>query len=518
MQSIIPPSTNAITSAPSASGVSGRSARIDYNRGNLKLPAWVWVIAAALIVWGSFSANPLLTPAAIIAILAIVFLLWRPGEPPVLLLACAMQWLQATAPIFYTDVYNTSLQQASGSTEFETATWLSLVAVLVFAIGMRAALIRSGQSQGRSLLADGLRVDIRKAFFAYLATFLVAFVIERIAFSVPAITQPLIAIITLKWTVVFIVAYSVIEQRRGYGFLAVVTLVETAIGLLGFFSSFKSVFFFLLIAAMTSPLAMRGRRLGMTLAVAVVLFFFGVVWTAIKAEYRDFVNQGTGEQVELVSTEQKVGKLTDLVSDLTWENFIDGLDAMIVRVGYTKFFALTLLNVPDHVPHENGALWAGALKQIVTPRLFFPEKAAINDSERTALYAGIDLAGAEQGTSITLGYVAESYIDFGPIWRFAPIFLLGLFFGLIYRVLVIHSRSKLICTAIATSILIFNAYAIETSNIKIVGGTVMSLLVVGTLYLVCGRLFRAWLEPHNRHRVVVTPVRSAWSREQGAGS
>jgi hypothetical protein len=167
---------------------------------------------------------------------------------------------------------------------------------------------------------------------------------------------------------------------------------------------------------------------------------------------------------------------------------------MILRVGYTNFFALTLMNVPEHTPYEHGALWLGALKHIVTPRLFFPEKAAISDSERTTLYTGIQTAGVEQGTSIGIGYVGESYVDFGPTFMFAPIFLLGVFYGLIYRVSVIHPRSKLIPTAIACSILIFDGYKIETSNIKIVGGAVTALLVVGGLYLLFGRAFRTLLE------------------------
>src|SRR5439155_12788367 len=159
------------------------------------------------------------------------------------------------------------------------------------------------------------------------------------------------------------------------------------------------------------------------------------------------------------------------------------------------FFALTLMHVPDSVPYEHGSLWLGALKHIVTPRLFFPEKETISDSDRTMLYTGVRVATEEQGTSIGIGYVAESYVDFGPIGMFAPILLLGIFYGLIYRLLVIHSRSKLISTAIASAILIFGAYTIETSNIKIVGGIVTALLVIGTIYVLFGRVFRAWLEP-----------------------
>jgi hypothetical protein len=151
------------------------------------------------------------------------------------------------------------------------------------------------------------------------------------------------------------------------------------------------------------------------------------------------------------------------------------------------------MNVPDSVPYERGSLWFGALKHIVTPRLFFPGKEAIRDSDRTMLYTGIRVATEEQGTSIGIGYVAESYVDFGPIGMFAPILLLGVFYGLIYRLLVIRPRDKLIWTAIASAILIFGAYTIETSNIKIVGGIVTALLVIGGGYLLFGQILRTWL-------------------------
>ena len=206
------------------------------------------------------------------------------------------------------------------------------------------------------------------------------------------------------------------------------------------------------------------------------------------------MNEGSGQQEVVVSVGQRIGKLSDLVSSFTWDNFNDGLDAMILRIGYVKFFALTLLNVPDSIPYEHGSLWLGALKHIVTPRLFFPAKAAISDSDRTTLYTGVQTAGEEHGTSIGIGYIAESYVDFGPGWMFTPIFLLGVFYGLIYRLFVVSSHSKLICTAIASAILVFGAYTIETSNIKILGGNVTALLVMTVLYLIFGRVFRAWLE------------------------
>jgi len=488
-------SSQALVASNRQAHLTGTSRQADVeSKATFKLPLWVWLIAAALAIWGSYSANPLLTPAAIAVLVISMQLLWRSGEPPVLVFACGMQWLQASAVILYIDFYKIPLAMAGGSQEFETATWLSLIAVLVLAIGARLALIRSRRSQHATLVASALRVNITNAFFAYLISFVIATVVERTAFAVPQVTQLIYALITLKWVAVFIVAYATIEQRSGYIFLVAIMCIEVTVGVLGFFSGFKSVFFLVLVVAMTSPLALRGRRLAITLVCALALFFFGVVWSAIKAEYREFLNQGSGEQVVAVSVEDSATKFSDLVGSLTWENFIDGFESMILRVGYTDYFARTIANVPNHVPYEHGALWLGALEHIVTPRLLFPEKATISDSERTTLYTGVDVGGAKEGTSIGIGYIAESYVDFGPVFMFTPIFLLGVFYGLIYRAFVIRSNGKLIPAAIASSILIFGAYTIETSNIKIVGGIMTQLLVIGTIYLLFGRAFKTWLE------------------------
>jgi hypothetical protein len=403
-----------------------------------------------------------------------------------------MQWLQAAAVVFYVDLYGISLSQAGGP-EFERATWLSLGAIVALAAGMRLALIRSGPSQYPLLRYEALRTKIGAALTGYVICFGLAVVAQRLAWDIPALTQVIYALITLKWCSLFILAYCIVEQQNGYLFLGLIAVVEVGVGLLGFFAGFKSVFFVLFVVALTSPLALRGRRLAVTLLLAVTLFFLGVVWSAIKGEYREFLNQGTDQQVVAVSVDESAGKLSDLVSSLTWDNFVDGLDAMVLRVGYVRFFALTLINVPDAVPHENGALWLGAIKHVVTPRLFFPDKGTISDSDRTTLYTGVLVAGEEQGTSIGIGYVAESYVDFGAVWMFAPIVLLGVFFGFIYRLFVVRVRFKLIGTAIATSILIFGAYTIETSNIKIVGGNVTSLIVLSGFYLVLGRLIHGWL-------------------------
>jgi hypothetical protein len=264
-------------------------------------------------------------------------------------------------------------------------------------------------------------------------------------------------------------------------------------GLTGIYAEFKSVFFVLVVAAMSSPLALRGRRLVATTICFVILFTLGVVWSAVKMDYRAFLAEETSGSEETVPIERKFDKLADLVGSVNWDNFTDGLDALVLRVSYVNFFALAVENVPARVPYENGELWEGCIVHVLTPRFLFPDKPALDDSERTRLYTGVNVAGVEQGTSIGIGYVGESYIDFGPIWMFMPIFFLGLSYGVINRFFITRTRYKLLGSALAVSILVFNAYAIETSNIKIVGGVVSVALVGVVLYKLFGASITAFL-------------------------
>lgn len=462
----------------------------------LRLPKWVWFVAAAFVAAGSFSANPLLTPFATLLLVMFPALLWRADEPPVLVFACAMQWLQAASVVFYADAYGVSVTQIFGGPELELATWLSLVGVAVNAIGMRTILLRAPKNMSQRARCLAKHIKISNAFIFYAACFVVSTVAERFAFAVPSLAQPITAVASLKWVAIFVLIYSVIQQRNGYGFLVTAVVFEFGVGLLGYFASFKLVFFVLLVTMLTSA-TLRRKHLVVTAVVAAILIASGVVWSAVKQDYRDFLNQGTGEQQVLVPIEERGAKLTELLGAVSWDSIANGLDSLMLRVSQVSYFAYTTMNVPQTIPYADGALWLDAVKRVVTPRVLFPNKAEVNDSERTNLYTGLGVAGSGQGTSIGIGYIAESYVDFGPVYMFVPIFFLGVFYGFIYR-LFVFSREPLLGYGIAVAILALGAYTIETSNIKLVGGNTTALLILGSLYLLFRRAFMHWLtfDPH----------------------
>src|SRR5689334_5099984 len=106
-----------------------------------------WVICGGLAFVGFFTANGLVTSAAIMILPILGYLLWREGEPPVLLFGCVFQWLQAAAAIFYTNNFGQTLDEAFGSDVLTWATWLSISAVLMLAVGIRCGFIGAGRSR-----------------------------------------------------------------------------------------------------------------------------------------------------------------------------------------------------------------------------------------------------------------------------------------------------------------------------------------------------------------------------------
>jgi len=69
-----------------------------------RVPSAVWLFVGTLSFLGLFSPNPGLTISAMLLLAWFFLLLWRPGEPPILLLALGFQWLQVVTKVFNADL------------------------------------------------------------------------------------------------------------------------------------------------------------------------------------------------------------------------------------------------------------------------------------------------------------------------------------------------------------------------------------------------------------------------------
>lgn len=456
----------------------------------VRLPGSVLSAFGVAAAAGLLTANPFLTAASVLALPLFATLLWRPGETPVLLFAVGFQWVQVTAKVFHANVIGVPITQLAFTASVVDAVWLSLTGLVVLAVGMRLGLrlLREATAKRARVEADALSVD--RAFLLYVVCYVLAVVVEGAVGIRGSLSQAGAGVQAVHWVAFFIFAYLALEQQKRLLLLAAVVGFEFISGI-GFFSGFKTVLFVSLITYFTARPALRPSAVFSGAALVGLLLLVGVAWTVVKPEYREFLNQGSGQQETVVSQDEAMDMLVRLVSDLTVDDLAYGLDPLFRRVAYVDYFSLTLDYVPAVVPHEGGELWAGAVRHVLQPRLLFPNKPVLpSDSDRTAYYTGARIA--DEGTSISIGYMGESYIDFGRIGMFVPVLLIGLLWGLIYAYFVRNARSALVGYAFATALLV-EAYQFEMVGTKLLGGILAKFVVLALLLRFLESRIWSWL-------------------------
>jgi hypothetical protein len=464
-------------------------------------PAAKWLpallsLALGIFLFGGIGPNLTLAALSVLVLVVGVSLLWRQGEPPAMLLVFGFHWLQASILIFYAnwlglDVASTSKMGGA----MDAAIALTLVGLATMALGMRCG---AGSKRVEVQIAArqvALSQPISRWFWLYVTASVAAAVALAFAWMVPGLLQPIIALVSMKWAFFFMLAYATFVRTSSIGpFFAIAFAFELASGIGGFFSDFKTVFFMTLLAIVASGRRFSFRTIFGVCCLGALLAIFGLVWTAVKDEYRRFVSEGANGQVVAVDYVTGINKLGDLVGALDSEALIKASDQLIQRLSYVEFFALVIDYVPDVLPHENGAIMWDAISRPFMPRILFPDKSIIDDTERTSLYIGYPL-GNTANTSISLGWIAETYIDFGEFLMMGAIFLIGYFYGRIYRWCLDGSGTKGLAGFAFASALLGLVIQLENSFTKTFGGVVASLIIVWLIGKLVVPRWCPWLVP-----------------------
>jgi hypothetical protein len=205
-----------------------------------------------------------------------------------------------------------------------------------------------------------------------------------------------------------------------------------------FFSEFKEILIYSVFALVALNRRYTFRQYFSFSIILGIAVYFGVLWTAIKGEYRNYLTGGEYTQVVKVGKLEAIDKWFELALNTDAEKMENSIFSLVDRISYIDYFSATIDYVPEVVPHENGTVWRDAVLHIFTPRLFFPNKPIVDDASHLNKYTGL-MTNYMGGTSMSLGYMGDSYIDFGSFWMILPIFLLGYVIGLIYKYLLLKS-------------------------------------------------------------------------------
>lgn len=453
----------------------------------------------ALSLAGLLTANPLLTVASIAVLPILLALVWVPGEPPVLAFVVGFQWAQATMRVFHADLVGADVGDLvtyptlGAFAHVETATWLSLAGLVALALGIRAAVHTLAPPRLSALREEAEVFSIPRAFWLYLAT---TFVVTALAGSVgfmSGLKQILLGVEQLKWATFFFLGYLVFARREGYLYLVVAFAVEFVSGI-GFFSGFKEVIFVTVITYFAVHSRVSVRTAVGVVALVGALAVLGAAWTVVKPEYRLAITGGEDDlQGAVVDQEEQISVLVGLISGLDRGDLVEGLEPLAERIAYVDFFGYVLGYVPAAVPHEGGAVWGDAIRHVLRPRILFPDKPPlVSDSEVTRRYAGVGVAGEGQGTSISIGYMAESYVDFGRVGMLLPVFLIGLLWGLLYRYFARGGESRLVAFAFTVALALWG-YQLEVATAKLLGSLLMRFIVLALAFWIAAPPVARWL-------------------------
>mgnify|MGYP001292002807 FL=1 len=432
----------------------------------------------ALVPVALMGPNTLLALYACVALPIGILLLWRPEEPPILLFLFIYQWIQTTIGTFYSNLLGQQVDRlADHPGRHEEAIALLISGLIVLAAAMRIAAGRARPDLAHRIREMGGNYPPPTWVTIYIVTWLFSFACSTVATFSGGLVQIFLIFAEVKWAAFLLLTASAfgVPQRSKLPWIIAFS-VELAMGIGGFFADFSSIFFysFIGIALAGSDLLKRNKLL---IGVGVVMMLtIAVVWTAVKRDYRAFINAGTREQVVVVDYQDRMADLAARIASLDAAAMTDGADKMIKRLSYFEFFGVVLQRNAMGQPHSGGEIWGWGAISTFMPRILFPDKPVADDTALLIRYTGLNQPAWRTGTSISLGYITEAFIDFGRYGMFAAIAALGLLIGMIHRWLLRQKGWRLLIGSGLVPVALMPAHLLEISAVKLLPALALSSL------------------------------------------
>jgi hypothetical protein len=360
----------------------------------------------------------------------------------------------------------------------------SLVALFFIACGIRFGFGTVKRVEQEYLLQDkGWTPTLKQVVGVYLCAFPIFGLLAALAALSEGTRQLFSSFLGLRFVVLYWVAATVYQSGRGYPVLILIISAEVMVGFTGFFSAFKEPIFILCMAALSAyPEGRLGTRIDKRI-VSITLFagmvvWLSLIWITVKEDYRLWLSEGTREQVVLRTLPERLDWLSDqLITDKLMKGNIDYERAtrlLLSRIAYTKYYAMVLERLDAGLIPSDEFRWLGTLKRIMMPRLLFPEKAAVNDSETTKRLLGISI---DEKTSIGVGYIAETHVDFGFPLMLAPLFVIGFAMGRVARMFATMNAPMIIRNGFICGALLL-AFTFESAIDKALPGFILTCVAL----------------------------------------
>lgn len=398
--------------------------------------------ALILILFGLFvvfSPDPLALAYSGMALYWLINATWKKNENKVLFVSLIFYWMTTSILLPYGVLTQQSLASLSNAKPTILHThFLAVTALVIYTFGISWQIRNIKTNRLEDIKKLFLLYDGRKLLFIYVVYSIFSSFLERVFLGV-SIGQLLFGFIYMKWSFLAVLTIHTIFSAQNRTIVIVLISIEILLSFAGFWSSFKDYLLIITAAVLTTTSRISFRSILFLAFFGAIAFVLSSIWSYSKGEYRQYLTGGFRSQsVVQTDTWKNLSELNSILSkDFSRSNYKNsfnlGSKSLVDRVSYIEYFAMTVNFVPNQLPFEGGLLLDNAIKHVTQPRFLFPNKKIIDDSEITSKYTGRRFSGIKEGSSFSLGLVAEQYIDFGPINMFIPIFFFGAWIGYLYK-------------------------------------------------------------------------------------
>ncbi len=428
-----------------------------------------------LLISQLFFTNGIILFVGMVIFFGLFNILQQPYKPAFFTIMLFYHFLQISAGIWESNYLGVDINYRSPSTEYATiAAYIGLL-FLFLPIAYYQNKLPALSLNTFKKHAD--RLSIEKTFRVYVIGFFAINALTGIAFFLPSITQIIVSLGNIKWFLFLLFGFQSILKNRKRKEFYIFCALEFAMGFYSYFSNFKIIIFFVIFLLLCFLAVVRFNRMMIFTGSVVAMFFAGVLWTSVKGEYRNFINKGSSTQTVQVEKGDALNKLLELSDKQDSHSFSDAIEGFLDRLQYTYHLAKTMDRVPAVIPHQNGANWGDALVFVLTPRILNPDKGVYDASIKASKYSGIQYSGAKRGVSVSLGYFADGYIDFGYVGMFLPLLILGFIYGSTYYYFIRKSSNNFIFNYAVVGALYMELFSFESDNIFVAGRLYVNLMV-----------------------------------------
>ena len=414
--------------------------------------------------------------STLIVLLVIIRNFWRPFQPSIFLFCFIFQWFQILAFVLWMNSLGYGVSQIFKMGSIAILESLGGMLIMVWVI--RYATRKNFQFTLQNLQTEASKWNSKKVLALYLFS---TFFLGSIGFvlgQTSGLAQVLITLESLKWVFFIIYGFIIWATKGNKTIFWCICLFEFLSSFYSYFSDFKLVIFYVILIVLTFTVRIRIKQFISILVFAVILAFFFLTWNAIKGEYRNYLSSGERQQIVTVSRGDAYTKISDQISQLSRDKYEKAVNFSLYRIQYILHVAKVMERIPAFRPHENGDLWLSNIKYVITPRAFFPEKEIFDPSLKTNKYAGMKYATGKMGVSFSLGYYAESYVDFGHIVMFLPLIIIAFFLSWIYNFFMSMKKLNLLVRYGIVTTVLFAFISFESDGIFLIGRLFVSTIVM----------------------------------------